>query len=102
MQIEISYQDQVELERICTEKGWSYSDFFKQLLDGYRKFGFSEEKTEKPENIKFSPTTKSLEDSVEKVRIEDESETVESEEDKGDVKEVKEKPKRRGRPPKAK
>lgn len=108
MQIEISYQDQVDLEKICTEKGWSYSEFFKQLLDGYRKFGFpqtdepvmqreiiSKEEAEKvlpkepQEDIEVKNVSKELEESSEQPECED-------------VKEVEEKPKRRGRPPKAK
>ena len=36
MKIEISYEDQIYLEKICTEKGFSYSVFFKELLDIYK------------------------------------------------------------------
>ena len=87
MQIEISYQDQVDLENICTEQGLSYSEFFKRLLDSYRQKGWVI-KEPIPEPIP----------SKEKVEV---AESPSHEPDKEDVKEDEEQPKRRGRPPKA-
>lgn len=36
MNIEITYEDQMFLENVCTEKGLSYSEFFKICLDLYK------------------------------------------------------------------
>ena len=87
--IEVSHQDQVYVEDVCTKRGLSYSNFFKELLDGYKKFGILEEKEEKPvvvENVKETTCTEPAEkESVEEALVA-----------------VEEPLKRRGRPPKAK
>ena len=107
MQIELSYQDQLDLEKICTDKGWSYSEFFCQLLDGYRKFGFPEysERVLSRETISKEQAKKQLpEEPQEDFEVKNVSlNEVDDSEDTNDeeVAVSEEKPKRRGRPPKA-
>ena len=64
MKIEISYQDQKNLENICTEKGWSYSVFFNLLIENYIKFGFFDEKNQLEEQPSFKCNPKSLDVTV--------------------------------------
>lgn len=103
MQIEISYQDQLDLEKICTDKGWSYSEFFKQLLDGYKKFGFPVKDVEEKPPVTLERVKISKEEAEKVFPKEGEEHKQESEETQPEqLEEEESKPKRRGRPPKEK
>ena len=37
--VEVSEEDQVFIEETCLNQGYTFQTLFKQLLDGFRKFG---------------------------------------------------------------
>lgn len=66
--IEVSYEDQLYVENVCTKTGLSYSKFFKLLLDGYKKLECQPCESTKVENVNtgeektLSVDTEQLED----------------------------------------
>lgn len=94
MQIELSYQDQIDLEKICADNEWTYSYFFKRLFDSYKKFGFTIELSPEKakEYIENTPVKASGEFYVE-VEYDGKAES-----EIANNQTPEEKPKRRGRP----